>query len=186
LIANLSPEAILHALEESDDAECIRSPKSLMKHALARSGSRDVSAQLFTALCRALGIPARLVVSLQSVPWRTGVGKPKPKTNRKSKEQLENGKGKERDSGNNDEDSDETGEIAILPRDLKGKGKAKEELFPGAGQSIDGRAVKPLKSNTPPVIKLRKSKSKGRTLGSSPTPRRQGKYPTIIPSPNTR
>ncbi|KNZ73151.1 DNA repair protein rhp41 [Termitomyces sp. J132] len=61
-----------------EESERIRSPKSLMKHALMASGSRDVSAQLFTALCRALGIPARLVVSLQSVPWQTHVGKPKP------------------------------------------------------------------------------------------------------------
>ncbi|KAH9924252.1 uncharacterized protein BXZ73DRAFT_50599 [Epithele typhae] len=60
------------------DGEKIRGEKSLMKHALMQKGSRDTSAQLFTALCRALGIPARLVVSLQSVPWQAGVGKPKP------------------------------------------------------------------------------------------------------------
>lgn len=63
---------------ESDDNgyERIRSVESLMKHVLMRRGSRDTSAQLFTALCRALDIPARLVVSLQSVPWKSGVGKP--------------------------------------------------------------------------------------------------------------
>ncbi|KAH9020525.1 hypothetical protein EDB83DRAFT_2432244 [Lactarius deliciosus] len=48
-----------------------------MKHALMCSGSRDVSSQLFTAHCRALGIPTRLVVSLRSVPWQTNVGRPK-------------------------------------------------------------------------------------------------------------
>jgi hypothetical protein len=51
--------------------EIVRSAKSLMKHALMRSGSRDVRSRLFAALCRALGIPAYLVVSLQSVPWQT-------------------------------------------------------------------------------------------------------------------
>ncbi|CAK5283922.1 unnamed protein product [Mycena citricolor] len=54
----------------ADEGEVIHGPKSLMKHALMGKGSRDVSAQLFTALCRALSIPARLVVSLQSVPWK--------------------------------------------------------------------------------------------------------------------
>src|SRR5487761_1590396 len=56
----------LEELFEDDEVEVVRSAKSLMKHALMHSGSRDVSSQLFTALCRALGIPARLVVSLQS------------------------------------------------------------------------------------------------------------------------
>jgi hypothetical protein len=34
--------------------EIVKSAKSLMKHVLMRRGSRDVSSQLFTALCRAL------------------------------------------------------------------------------------------------------------------------------------
>ncbi|KZO97015.1 Rad4-domain-containing protein [Calocera viscosa TUFC12733] len=53
------------------DDDPIRSTKSLMKHALMMKGSRDISAQLFTALVRALGVPARLVTSLQSVPWQS-------------------------------------------------------------------------------------------------------------------
>ncbi|KAG7091277.1 hypothetical protein E1B28_010326 [Marasmius oreades] len=68
-----------------DEIEVIRSEKSFMKHALMQAGSRDTSAQLFTALCRGLGIPSRLVVSLQSVPWQAGVGKPKPKYQKKEK-----------------------------------------------------------------------------------------------------
>ena len=60
-------------------SERIRSVESLMKHVLLQRGSRDTSAQLFTALCRALDIPARLVVSLQSVPWKSKVGKPAPR-----------------------------------------------------------------------------------------------------------
>ncbi|KAG8834640.1 hypothetical protein FRC17_007942 [Serendipita sp. 399] len=59
---------------EASDTELVRSDrlrtaKSLMKHALTKQGSADTSAILFTALCRALGIPTRLIVSLQSVPW---------------------------------------------------------------------------------------------------------------------
>jgi xeroderma pigmentosum group C-complementing protein len=55
--------------EDYPNSDRLRSVKSLMKHALLHSGSRDTSAILFTALCRALDVPARLVVSLQSVPW---------------------------------------------------------------------------------------------------------------------
>jgi xeroderma pigmentosum group C-complementing protein len=64
-------------ITDDDEPEIIRSPKSLMKHALMQTGSRDISAQLFTALCRGLGIPARLVVSIQSVPWKVGIDGPK-------------------------------------------------------------------------------------------------------------
>ncbi|KAJ4496401.1 hypothetical protein C8J55DRAFT_484263 [Lentinula edodes] len=133
--------------------ETIKSPKSLMKHALMQSGSRDTSAQLFTALCRALAIPARLVVSLQSVPWKAAIGReakkyPK-KTSHVSKGKVEvvenegntapavsspmkGGQGHRRDD---------------QPVDKKGKAKAKEEAKP--------------------AVKLRKSKSKGDVLGSA-------------------
>ncbi|CAE6427304.1 unnamed protein product [Rhizoctonia solani] len=67
--------------EEEDDLEVndpedewyaperLRSPNSIAKHALQRSGSRDVAALIFVAIVRALGIPARLVSSLQCVAW---------------------------------------------------------------------------------------------------------------------
>ncbi|CAG8745372.1 14191_t:CDS:1, partial [Acaulospora colombiana] len=64
--------AIADSTGDSDElpwSDRLRSAKSLMKHALLRSGSADSCALLFTALCRAMGIPARLVVSLQAVPW---------------------------------------------------------------------------------------------------------------------
>lgn len=54
----------------SNNYEVIRSEKSLQKRALQMKGSRDMSAQLFTALCRALNVPARLVTSVQAVPYR--------------------------------------------------------------------------------------------------------------------
>jgi xeroderma pigmentosum group C-complementing protein len=83
-IADISLDDLLDELENDEvDGEVIRSSKSLMKHALMQSGSRDTSAQLFTALCRGLQIPARLVVSLQSVPWQAGVGKSKLSVNKK-------------------------------------------------------------------------------------------------------
>lgn len=133
-----------------DDAEVIRSSKSLMKHALMRSGSRDTSAQLFTALCRGLGIPARLVVSVQSVPWQAGVGKPKPKYEKKPK-----GKGKE-----------------ILHEDDREEvsSSSKWDHMEDSGRRVDGGAVPPRsekskgKQKAEPVIKLRKTKPQGRTL----------------------
>ncbi|CAL1713034.1 unnamed protein product [Somion occarium] len=163
-------------LDDEEDAEIIRSPKSLMKHALMRRGSRDVSAQLFTALCRALRIPARLVVSLQSVPWKASVGKPKPPS-KKKKTPLK-GKGKEvsKDEEEPEEDDDmEMEEVSIpgspAPR-ANGKGKAK--AFPGDGLRVDGRETPPSaqgKAKAPPVINLRKSK--GQRLGSAPVEQRR-------------
>lgn len=49
--------------------ESLRSSNSIAKHALQRSGSRDMAALVFVAIVRSLGIPARLVASLQSVSW---------------------------------------------------------------------------------------------------------------------
>ncbi|KAN0059795.1 hypothetical protein ACQY0O_008369 [Thecaphora frezii] len=56
-------------------AEAISSSADLLKRFEARFGSRETSAQLFCALCRALGIPARLVVSIQPMPWSVGASK---------------------------------------------------------------------------------------------------------------
>jgi hypothetical protein len=50
--------------------EQIRTVKSMMKKALQAKGGRDTSSQLFVALCRSLGLGARLVVSLQAVQWK--------------------------------------------------------------------------------------------------------------------
>ncbi|KAF6741742.1 hypothetical protein DFP72DRAFT_941814 [Ephemerocybe angulata] len=142
------------------EIERIRGPKSLMKHALNRSGSRDVSAQLFTSLCRALGIPARLVVSLQSVPWQPSVGKPKPTYSRKDAK----GKGKAKGIDND-------GTASSTSVDIKGKGRARSP-FDDGGRRLDGRPVPKSekakgKQRAEPVIKLRKQKDKGRKLGSS-------------------
>jgi xeroderma pigmentosum group C-complementing protein len=99
--------------------ERIRSVESLMKHVLMQCGSRDTSAQLFTALCRALDIPARLVVSLQSVPWKSKVGKPAPK--------RDGSKGKDKppqktadDRENLEIDDQSEADIAVPPSKYKG------------------------------------------------------------------
>ncbi|KAJ7078598.1 hypothetical protein B0H15DRAFT_954498 [Mycena belliarum] len=133
-----------------DEGELIRTPNSLMKHALMQKGSRDTSAQLFTALCRGLGIPARLVVSLQGVPFQNL--RPKPAKGDDKGEEPSKGKGKG-----------------------KGKAKADASLFRGNGQRLDGGSVPPKsgkakgKEKAKPAVKLRKSKSKGTVLGSAST-----------------
>ncbi|KAA1469725.1 Rad4-domain-containing protein [Dentipellis sp. KUC8613] len=143
--------------DDDDDMEIIRSEKSLMKHALQRFGSRDVSAQLFTALCRSLDIPARLVVSLQSVPWQASVGKPKPK----SKPRDTKGKGKA--VIQNDDDADDMEEVDI----------------PGVQSSTSTPTKSKGKEKAKPVIRLRKSKSKA----STPVPNRplRPEDPTATP-----
>ncbi|KAF9222930.1 Rad4-domain-containing protein [Gyrodon lividus] len=132
----------------STGSESIRSVNSLMKHALMQNGSRDTSSQLFTALCRALDIPARLVVSLQSVPWQSKVGKLAAKKNGSKG----NGKAPHTPVADQEdlaaEDVSEMEEVAIPPPSPKGKGKGKEKLHP--------------------VIKLRKPKSQSTNRGGSP------------------
>ena len=138
-----------------EEGEYIKSPKSLMKHAVMRRGSRDVSAQLFTALCRALAIPARLIASLQSMPWQTNIGKPKPtkytqKISFVEKEEEGKGKGKGKvkvaersDDSESEHDGDDDMEEVEIPSISslttgKGKGKSKVTSLTGIGQRLDG------------------------------------------------
>ncbi|KAF8835388.1 Rad4-domain-containing protein [Paxillus ammoniavirescens] len=135
---------------ESDPtgSERIRSVNSLMKHALMQTGSRDTSSQLFTALCRALDIPARLVVSLQSIPWQSKVGKPavrKAGSKGKGKAPQTHVEGQEDPAA---DDESEMEEVAIPSSSPNGKGKGKEKAHP--------------------VIKLRKPKSQSTSRGGSP------------------
>lgn len=164
-----------------DEGEHMRSSKSLMKRALLAQGSRDLSAQLFTALCRALDIPARLVVSLQSVPWQASVGRPKSPAKRRWDKRLEakkrlDGKMSESSGTEMSDEGDSDMEEVSIPDppaiDRKGKGKA---VFPGDGSTLSGgsrRSTEGKEKALPkPVVKLRKSKLSGQRLGSIPSPR---------------
>ncbi|TFK63043.1 Rad4-domain-containing protein [Pluteus cervinus] len=168
--AKVEEIADLETLQDilDEDGEKIRGSKSLMKHALMASGSRDTSAQLFTALCRALGIPARLVVSLQSVPWKSSIGKPRPAYGKKGKGKADANEGTEdkklvdvrlppnpRRLSNNDQ--------------VKGKGKAKgdEDSTPDDEQQPQKSEKAKGKEKAKPIIKLRKSRPSGKKLGSA-------------------
>lgn len=76
-------------------SETIRNAQSLMKRAVQLKGSSQCSAQLFTALCRAIGIPARLVFSLQPVDWHATAAATEPKpTSKKRKREPASAKSK--------------------------------------------------------------------------------------------
>ena len=177
--------------------ERIRSPKSLMKHALMRRGTRDTSAQLFTALCRALGIPARLVVSLQSVPWQASVGKPKASAKKKKKAADADGdtdagagaKGKTTADGANGAaiEEDDDMEAVDIPRSPAVSTPRGRSPFPGDGQRLDGASPAPNnkgKQKAAPVIRLRKSKP-GQTLQPR-RPRREYPIPPLQDRKSTR
>jgi xeroderma pigmentosum group C-complementing protein len=156
--------------DEEEEYEVIRSPRSLMKHALMGRGSRDVSSQLFTALCRALDIPARLVVSLQSLPWKASVCRPKVARPKGSEQESEG-----RSAQMTESESETTGTDAI---DVKGKGEAKasadDEYRSDEGRApgrAKGKAQRKLE--TKPAVRLRKGKDKSQKLGSSSS-RRSG------------
>ena len=154
----------LEGLSEDDEAEVVRSAKSLMKHALMRSGSRDLSSQLFTALCRALDIPARLVVSLQSVPWRTNVGR--PKTPAKPRGASSKGKAVERrDAEDSDEDAQE---VIVSRRDRHSSGDDMQVDGERADRTPSGSTNG--KGKAPHTVKLQKTKGIRQKLGSPSPP----------------
>jgi xeroderma pigmentosum group C-complementing protein len=102
---------------------------------------------LFTALCRGLGIPARLVVSIQSVPWQAGIDKLRP-SYRKHKPTRKNGEYVEAEqtskAGSSDSVNGPDGlSVPTMSEKAKGKQKAK------------------------PEIRLRKTKDQGHNLGRS-------------------
>jgi hypothetical protein len=140
----------------------VRSAKSLMKHALVRSGSRDVSSQLFTALCRALGVPARLVVSLQSVPWQTNVGRSKTPAKQKA-----SNKGKAV-APREAEDSSGDMELVVSPQNEYSSG---DNLQLGGDATGKTSSAKPNgKGKLSYTMTLRKTKSSGQRLSSSNPP----------------
>lgn len=167
-------------LSKLDYGERIRSVNSLMKHALMMRGSPDISAQLFTALCRSLGLPTRLVVSLQSVLWRKeksdkekAVDRVLQKSRKLMKEKAEltreaaivasaarNASGTSRGTLMAGETSDAAAERAL--RDSKGKGRVVDPSGPSPALESDLS-----EQATTRAIKLRNSRPTGRTLADS-------------------
>lgn len=168
--------------DEGDDVgfgsgETIRSVNSLMKHALMMRGSPDMSAQLFTALCRSLGLPARLVVSIQAVLWRKEKGVKERALDRAIQKSRKSMKEKE-------ELRREAALTAAAARNASGKERAPEirlrqdTKFTASGSKGGVQAGKLSSASSPsysadlepsdpaPRIKLR-SRPQGRLLGET-------------------
>ncbi|KAL4073305.1 hypothetical protein V8B97DRAFT_2034594, partial [Scleroderma yunnanense] len=148
-----------HSIDfDDDDSERIRSVNSLMKHALMQNGTRDISSQLFTALCRALDIPARLIVSLQSVPWRSDTGKHSGGSSRKGKAPMTPG------------ESDNSLEVNELS----------EIDHPNTSTSVEKGKSRQQKKAAP-IIKLRKTRSRAASRRSTPSVVGKISNPTCTP-----
>lgn len=100
-ISKKAAKKLLDALGKAQGGELLRSHKSLQKKALQLAGSRDIGAILFVACCRALGIGARVVVSLQPVGWRMGDGSASTSASKAK------GKGKGKAQATTDDDDDD-------------------------------------------------------------------------------
>ncbi|KAF9298752.1 hypothetical protein BGZ74_009235 [Mortierella antarctica] len=59
----------------ANNGEYLKKRKNLQRKLLNRSGSSDVCAQLFTGICRSLGLKARLVESLQACSFKVTIPK---------------------------------------------------------------------------------------------------------------
>ncbi|EKC98024.1 hypothetical protein A1Q2_07686 [Trichosporon asahii var. asahii CBS 8904] len=155
-------DPIIDALTQEYGGERVRSVNSLMKKALQQEGSRDMSAQLFVALARACGLGARLVVSLQPVPWRA------EKVVQKKKSKTGAGKGGRSlasRQGNGSEASEDEDEFEEVPIPSAGSSSKRQKRTFGGGQR---RAANPndlyrLRPQRPAPQKLGTSKSKKKT-----------------------
>lgn len=136
--------------------EQVNSINSMMKCAIKMRGSKDMSAQLFTCLCRAIDIPARLIFSLQPFDWRAPSVIEKSNTRRKSKV--------------TEDVSDEEVEAR--------RGRASRRTNPGAGSSRVGSGVEnessddgqPKLDYVVPAVNLRRTKIAKKPVGRSPSP----------------
>ena len=129
-----------------DTWEEVKNVDTLGKHAIAMKGSRDMSAQLFTCLCRALDIPARLVFSLQPVDWRS----PSATAKKSSKARKSNGAATGEDTANTtDSDaSPKKGKRGKASAATSGRDSATEGWEDGQGKL----------GYTKPQVNLRRSK----------------------------
>jgi xeroderma pigmentosum group C-complementing protein len=159
-------EALLEQISTGAGGERLRTVNSLMKKALQQEGSRDVSAILFVALARAIGLGTRLVVSLQAVPWRAEkvVAKKKPGAGRGGRTLASRqGEGPASD----DESEDELEEVPIpAPEDGEGgpgavMGKLKKRNTTRAGG-------KRRLQDPADLYRLRKPKPAPQTLAAKP------------------
>lgn len=147
----LRPDSIPLPYPSTSSTSSVPNPISiLIRAATLMKGSRDASSQLFTCLCRALDIPARLVFSFQPVEWRL-VAKPKAKKGAEEVEKAEDGtkaKGKNK---------------VVAPKTTNGKGKGKAKMKPLIDDDDSDESEEEIWDNKragpAPAVRLRKSQS---------------------------
>jgi xeroderma pigmentosum group C-complementing protein len=162
------------AKEEPDKlypwSDRLRSANSLMKHALLWEGSADTSSLLFTALCRALDIPARLVVSLQSVPWT-----------KKSEKVLERSDSSDTDNGAPTPIQRKSTAKAVQVRRSRPKDTKLRVILPRSS------SVEPPLEGWPPTVWTELfSRAEGRWIPVDPIRRLIDKKKMFEPPPNCR
>ena len=140
-----------------------------MKKVLQQEGSRDISAQLFVSLARACGLGARLVVSLQPVPWRAEKVAPKKKAGA-----GRGGKSRASRQGDgepsNEEESEEEMEEVPIPDPANEAG--------GPGEVIKKIKNKPIRGagrrrHQDPADMYRLRKPAPQKLGTAPKPKKR-------------
>ena len=164
----------------------LRSVNSLMKKALQQEGSRDVSSILFVSLARACGLGARLVHSLQAIPWRAEKVVAKKKSGAGSKKRLlahRQGNGSPAGSAASEEEGeDDEMEEVPMPEDREGgpgyvASQVKRKGIRGAGKR---RLQDPAD-----LYRLRKQRPTPRKLGDE-GPKRKTKEGKLICTPALR
>lgn len=136
----------------SEDTWEALAPGDIERHIEKLRGSRDLSALLFTCLCRGLDVPARLVFSLQPIDWR-------PPSATDKKIARKRGAGQTTDGATSDSD------ISSKPKSApKNKG---QQLAPSDGWR-DGHGNL---SYTVPKVNLRRTKKPtAKDFTRSPSP----------------
>ena len=129
--------------------ERIRDIDEFREHAKTLEGSRDVGAQLFTALLRGLGIEARMVSNLQPVGFGWSQNE---EASEKNPRKLKEKRSIVDEESSEDEDASEDEEKQLKP--AKGKAKATSK----------SKSKKPAK----PAKKLTKHKSRGSGVQDEP------------------
>lgn len=158
-------DSILAQLQEELGGERLRSANSMAKKALQQEGSRDVSAQLFVALARACGLGARLVVSIQAVPWRAEKVVARKKGAGSGAREAARRQGMGEDYSGSEED--ELEEVPIPGIDTgTSTPKSQKSNMRGAGRH--NRPKDPAD-----MYRLRQPKPPPQTIGSKPKPKKK-------------
>lgn len=141
--------------------EQVNSINSMMKCAMKMRGSKDMSAQLFTCLCRAIDIPARLIFSLQPFDWRAPSVIEKSNYRRKSKV-----------TGRDSEEEVEPRRGRAAAASKKTNNGASSSRVGSGAENESSDDGQPKLDYEIPAVNLRRTKIAKKPVGRSPSPSR--------------